>query len=192
MRSYLLIALFAASAARCQAPPGNLDVFFAMADTAAREAAASLDEGASYRWAPALPGEYVVFGDRLLAAFAETAGDPDPTGALTVTFTVTRASVLYGEPERESLLGDYRAPRALRFVGSFSIARPDDVVVEEFSRVYRDRVRLDSLAGLATPGVAFTDSPVPPEPLFSSVLEPVAVLGASAAAVWLFFSVRDE
>ncbi|MBD3409100.1 MAG: hypothetical protein GF419_02745 [Ignavibacteriales bacterium] len=163
-----------------------------MADSAAREVATRLDEGESYRLSLALPGEYVVFGDRLLATFIEEAGAPTDSGETTITLTITRASVLYGEPERESLFSPYRVPRELFLSGSFAVVRSEETVVEEFARVYRDAVRRDSLAEAATPGVAFTDSPAPPEPLFSSLLEPVAVIGASAAAVWLFFTVRNE
>jgi hypothetical protein len=45
---------------------------------------------------------------------------------------------------------------------------------------------------LENQALPFTKGEVPPEPLFSSLLEPAVALGTAAVVIYLFFSIRSK
>jgi hypothetical protein len=56
---------------------------------------------------------------------------------------------------------------------------------------YKDTIEYSALSGVENPGVPLTKGELPSEGFFSSVFEPLVVLGTIAVAVILLFSVRS-
>jgi hypothetical protein len=70
--------------------------------------------------------------------------------------------------------------------GSGDILWGDDLLEQ-----YADTVEYAALSGIESPGVPLTRGELPSEGFFSSVFEPLLVLGTIAVAVILLFSVRS-
>ena len=61
----------------------------------------------------------------------------------------------------------------------------------EFREELHDTIRVSAIPSLEDPGVPLTQGALPPEGFFSSLVEPLVMLGAVAVAVYLLFTVRS-
>ena len=77
--------------------------------------------------------------------------------------------------------------------GSY-ILKEDEKMIKSgmfnFSKI--DTVKYDDINSLENQGIPFTTAEVPPEPFFSSLLEPAIAIGAAALTIYLFFNVRSK
>jgi hypothetical protein len=102
--------------------------------------------------------------------------------------------VAYENVRRDGLFGARVVTRTVFMEADVSVVnRTTGEVLHRstVSRTRRDDVRVDDLARLEEPGLAWTTGKVPPEGFFSSALEPLITVGAIAVAVILLFTVRS-
>ena len=64
--------------------------------------------------------------------------------------------------------------------------------VKDFKLTVVDTVNVENVQELENRSYPFTQGELPPEPFFSSLLEPIVAIGAAATVIILFFSVRSK
>lgn len=138
---------------------------------------------------------YNVFGNRIMNEILGQnrrlyKGERD-ADYLRVTFVVDNTSVSYGDMFRDGVLGRYLVPRTITLTGNYSVSF-QDYTFDNFEYTKTDTVRVDEISELENPSFIFTQGKLPSEPFFSSLLEPVITVGAAAAAIILFFTVRSK
>jgi hypothetical protein len=108
-----------------------------------------------------------------------------------IQYVVKDAVTSYGDIFRNGLLGDYYVPRSLHLSGSINYSG-STIFSREFEYSSLDTVKTENIELLENSAYAFTRGKLPAEPFFSSILEPVVVIGTAALAVILFFTIRSK
>jgi hypothetical protein len=204
VRALILALLVAAACAEGRGEPGdpsptNLTVFqrlaASMVDTLAPALARA--EGGSIRlrvlpeetaWALELDIAQAL--RRMTDRTVEAGGLP----TLTVDAGIVRGFVEYSAPRRDGLFGSKVADRSVLLtlrLKAWVPATGASLFAGEVTRVAHDTVGVAELERLETPGLEMTRGIPPPEGLFSSLLEPIILIGAIAVGVYLLFTVRS-
>jgi hypothetical protein len=113
------------------------------------------------------------------------------SGFETINYSIDNANVKYGDMERNGLLGDFVMQRKIDLSGSYSISK-ETVFSERFDYAYIDTVSVDDAKVIENTSFPFTQTEIPSEPFFSSLLEPAIAIGSAALAVILFFTIRSK
>jgi hypothetical protein len=108
-----------------------------------------------------------------------------------INIVMEKAGINYGEQERDGWFGDYFTARTIFIRGNYFFSNSSRGL-EEFHISVTDTVNVENRAQLQNDSFPFTKGEIPAEPFLSSLLEPVIAIGAAAAAVLLFFSVRSK
>ena len=173
----------------------NLDIFYAMVDSSAVKILKNLPAGRNHISLEFNSGNnYLVLENRLIKDLTGKGLKISGQGkeeSVFVGYVIDHAELKYGDMYRSGFLGSYYIPRHLKLSGNFTVNKPD-ISESNFSYTYTDTVKYDSLQNTENPAFPFTQGEIPSEPLFSSLLEPVVAIGAAAAAVILFFTVRSK
>lgn len=112
---------------------------------------------------------------------------------LTLIYNVDEAGINYKEVIKDGLLGSLLVIRQSSLSGSYIIEEKSGVTAsDEFTVSIVDTVGYDDIASLENPGLPYTRSELPGEPLFPSLIEPVVAVGAAVVAIVLFFTVRSN
>lgn len=111
--------------------------------------------------------------------------------AFGIQYVVKDAVTSYGDVFRAGLLGDYYVPRKLTLSGSINFSG-NTIFSRDFYYSSLDTVKTEDIESLENTAYAFTRGKLPAEPFFSSILEPVVVIGTAALAVILFFTIRSK
>lgn len=112
---------------------------------------------------------------------------------ISLNYFIEDIRVNYSNTFRDGLFGKYLAERKINLKGSYFLNQNDkvgQVNAFEFSNI--DTIPYNEISSLENIAYTFTTSKMPEEPFFSSLLEPVIVVGASAIAIYLFFTVRSN
>lgn len=185
----------ARTAAQGIQPPTNLEVMRVLVDSVAFESAGVLPPGASVavelrpeevRWylEPALRG---VMGARDLTR-------PPDSADVTAEFGVTDLRVEYLDPRRDGVFGDRLMTRRVTAALTVRIVRRIDGAVlyaGEGRRAAQDTVLVEDQERLENPTIPLTRARTPGEGFFTSLLEPLVLIGALAVGVYLLFTVRS-
>lgn len=102
--------------------------------------------------------------------------------------------VVYGNAHTEGLFTGKVANREVVLnIGARVVDQRSGVVTlnKEFHESMRDTVRVSEIPTLQDPNVPITQGALPGEGFFSSLAEPLIMLGAVAVAVYLLFTVRS-
>jgi hypothetical protein len=176
-------------------PPTNLEVMRVLVDSLASESAGVIPRGASV--AVVLRPDEVVW--YLEPALRGVMGGRDLTRPLdsadvTAEYGVTDLRVEYIEPRRDGLFGDRLMTRRVTAALSVRIVRRVDggvLYAGEGRRAAVDTVLVEDQERLENPTIALTRAPAPGEGFFTSLLEPLVLIGALAVGVYLLFTVRS-
>lgn len=174
----------------------NLDIFYTFVDSAVHVVNTHLTPADTLIVVDLQLGTaFNVFGNRIMNGILGQnrrlyKGERD-ADYLRVTFVVDNSSVTYGDMFRDGVFGRYLLPRTITLTGNFSISF-QDYTFDDFVFTKSDTVRVDEISQLENPSFIFTQGKLPSEPFFSSLLEPVIAVGAAAAAIILFFTVRSK
>jgi hypothetical protein len=109
-------------------------------------------------------------------------------------FGIIDARVVYSNQRRSGILGaklvdrDIRLKLEMKISNRFGDKEVPPSIAEESQR---DTVRSSEAAGLENPFVAFTKGSMETEGFFSTLAEPLIMIGATAVAVFLLFAVRS-
>jgi len=110
-----------------------------------------------------------------------------------LNFTLIDASVNYKNPFTDGFFGDAMVEREAVLKGTYFSESQNAVgnpVGFSFSGV--DTVSMDDISNLENKAFPFTQGAVPSPPVFSSLLEPVIIVGSLVASVVLLFTVRGK
>jgi hypothetical protein len=112
---------------------------------------------------------------------------------LAIEYTLSDASILYTDSFRDGLFGDFKLVRESVLEGNYIIIpNGEKLKTFEFEKSIIDTINYDQLTLIENRSYQFTVGNAPDEPFFSNILEPVVAIGATAVAVYLFFSVRSK
>ena len=190
----ILILLLLSSSGFAQTK-SNLEVFYSLVDSSALKIWNNIPVKDSAVFIEFNKGNnYLVLENRLLEDLTnkglKVSGTVKGTGTI-IKFIIVKADLNYGNLYRKGFLGSYYIPRNIQFSGNFAVSN-SNTIVKNFAFAQKDTVMYDSLKNIENPAFPFTQGEIPPEPIFSSLLEPVVAIGAAAAAVILFFTVRSK
>ena len=133
----------------------------------------------------------------IVQALQRVTGRPrDAAGnaAVAVDAGIVQGVVEYSGTRRDGLFGAKIADRVILLTLRWKAWDPASGTIHfegELTRTARDTVGVAEIETLETPGLALTRGAMPPEGLFSSVLEPLILIGALAVGVFLLFTVRS-
>jgi len=144
-----------------------------------------------------LPEEYGWFMEPDIGNSMSAAGwrpTLSTAAAYVAQFGVDQILVEYYNIRKDGIFGSKIMDRQISMLvnarvveaGSGDIIWSDDLLEQ-----YRDTVEYAAWPGIESPGVPLTKGELPGEGFFSTVLEPLMVLGTVAVAVILLFSVRS-
>jgi len=139
--------------------------------------------------------DYSVFANKvrgkLLRNGIQLVGNnPAEENFVRVNFVVDNSFVGYSEPEKDGVFGDFFTERTLELSGNYFISNRSQV--KDFKLTVIDTINVENVEEVENRSFPFTQGDLPPEPFFSSLLEPIVAIGASAVTIILFFSVRSK
>ncbi|MBL1212645.1 MAG: hypothetical protein D8M61_04725 [Ignavibacteriae bacterium] len=113
--------------------------------------------------------------------------------SIILELTLNTADVDYTDTFRDGLFGNYLVERKIDLNGSYFISvngKISDVIKFENSSL--DTLDYEFIQTAENRTLPFTQSELPAEPFFSSLLEPAIAIGAAAVTIYLFFTVRSK
>jgi hypothetical protein len=165
----------------------NLEVMYSLLDSAASEVTES-DGIKTYSFEAGSTNR--LFYNRFIAEMSSRNLVMMESGSPDLQFVIESTSVKYGDMFRKGFLGSFYIPRTINLNGNYLILEGNRF--KEFNLVYSDSIEVDNITEVENEFYPFTKGVVPPEPFFSSIIEPVIAIGTTAAAVILFFTVRSR
>ncbi len=107
---------------------------------------------------------------------------------------VEHIGVTYEDARRTWMFGGQIMDRAVRLAGTVKLVDRETgtiLVSRTFVTMERDTVSVVGCESLESPGIPATHAVAPPAGAFSSLVEPLVLIGSVAVAVYLLFSVRN-
>lgn len=175
--------------------PTNLERFYSVVDSASSMLLSDLTKTKEIKLELSLGSFYSVFANqirgKLLKNGIKISSDDSVPGDLTkVNFVIDNCDVEYSQPERDGLFGDFYSERTVKVSGNYFISTNPEVKI--FNIAEKDTIRVEEVEKLENRSYPFTQSEIPSEPFFSSLLEPIVAVSAAAITIILFFSVRSK
>ena len=173
----------------------NLDQFYTLIDTATNQLIKDLEDVKKVNLELNFGVDFSVFANKvrgnLLRSGVQLIGDnSEDQNFVRVNFVVDNSFVGYSEPEKDGIFGDFFTQRTLELSGNYFISNQSQV--KDFKLTVVDTVNVENVQELENRSYPFTQGELPPEPFFSSLLEPIVAIGAAATVIILFFSVRSK
>jgi hypothetical protein len=107
-------------------------------------------------------------------------------------YTIDKIELHYSDMYRDGFLGPYFLVRDFFLVGSIGKDIGGKFTAVPFRFEYRDSIALTARDSIEYGGYQLTQAPLPKEPVFQSLVEPIVAVTAFAAAIYLFFTVRKS
>ena len=175
----------------------NLEIFYTLADSAALNAVKNIPSNESNVKLDFGTGNiYSIFNNKLMESFQKAGkivlNGPkyDSTGT-NVSLRIDKTSVSYGELFQKNLFGDFYNERKITISGNYLLFFKG-MSSHNFEFSYSDTVNTNEIKNIENIAFPYTQGKIPPEPLLTSIYEPVIGLGAAALTVILFFTVRSK
>lgn len=173
----------------------NLDQFYTLIDSASNQLLKDLGEAKKVNLELNFGTDYSVFANqvrgKLLRNNIQLIGDnSEDKNYVRVNFVIDNSFVGYSEPEKDGIFGDFFTTRTIELSGNYFIS--NNPQVKDFKLVVKDTINVEDVENVENRSYPFTRGELPPEPFFSSLLEPIVAIGAAAVTVILFFSVRSK
>lgn len=170
------------------------DLMAGVADSALAIPGAPVDATVRLSIQPALHAWYL---DRSVSDAARTRGLV-PTESLDarydIRFGIEQIGVTYANVHRTWVFGEQVMDRNVHIAGTVRIVEKASGTIladRAFHSTTRDTIAVVGAEELETPGIAATHGVFPSSGLFSSLVEPLVLIGSVAVAVYLLFSVRN-
>lgn len=173
----------------------NLKQFYSVIDSASSLLLIDLGNTKEVKLDLSLGKFYSVLGNQVrsnllkngIKLIDDSSSDRNPE---TVNFVIDNCNVIYSQPERDGLFGDFYTERNIRVSGNYFISK--NQAIKSFDIVKKDTVQIKDVEEIEDNSYPFTQGDIPAEPFFSSILEPVVAISAAAITIILFFSVRSK
>jgi hypothetical protein len=182
-------------------PASNLEIFYSLVDSVSTDAAKNISSNNKQLNITFELGIYfTIFENRIISQFSKNdikilRGAESNNNYPNLNFVIDNAEVFYGEQERDGFLGDFYVTRDIILSGNYLLTSGIESFLnkgKEFEYTFSDRIKVEDIEKIENRSYPFTQGTLPPEPFFSSLLEPVIAVGAAALAIILFFSVRSK
>lgn len=173
----------------------NLDQFYTLIDSASNNLLKDLGDTKKVNLELNFGTDYSVFANqvrgKLLRNGIQLIGEnSDDKNFVRVNFVVDNSFVGYSDPEKDGIFGDFFTERTVELSGNYFIS--NNPQVKEFKLTAKDTINVEEVEKVENRSYPFTQGDLPPEPFFSSLLEPIVAIGAAAVTVILFFTVRSK
>lgn len=173
----------------------NLDRFYILVDSASNLLIRDLKDIKKINLELNFGVDYSVFankvrGNLLRSGIQLVSDNPDEQNFVRVNFVVDNSFVEYSEPEKDGIFGDFFTKRTTELSGNYFISKHSKVY--DFKISVLDTINVEDVETVENRSYPFTQGELPPEPFFSSILEPAVAIGAAATVIILFFSVRSK
>ncbi len=173
----------------------NLDQFYTLIDSASNLLLKDLGDAKKVNLELNFGTDYSVFANqvrgKLLRNGIQLIGEnSDDKNFVRVNFVVDNSIVGYSGPEKDGIFGDFFTERTVELSGNYFIS--NNPQVKEFKLTAKDTINVEEVEKVENRSYPFTQGDLPPEPFFSSLLEPIVAIGAAAVTVILFFTVRSK
>ncbi len=106
-------------------------------------------------------------------------------------FTLDLAKIEYPDSYRDGFFGEFYTVRHASISGSYRLNTIPETG-KSFNFHVTDSVATNELQNIENYSYPFTVGDKPAEPFFSCLFEPIVAIGATAAAVILFFTIRSK
>ncbi len=179
-------------------PPTNLRVFRELAARIGGHVVSGLQgvDTGSVR-VEIQPADYGWFMEPGIGSSLDAAGwrpTLSETAAFAAQFGVEQILVEYFNIRKTSFFGSRVFDRQISMLVNARVVEAESGEIlwsDDLLEQFKDTVAYDSLPEIQNPGVPLTQAELPGEGFFSSVIEPLIVLGTIAVAVILLFTVRS-
>lgn len=173
----------------------NLDQFYTLIDSASNLLLKDLGDAKKVNLELNFGTDYSVFANqvrgKLLRNGIQLIGEnTEDKNYVRVNFVVDNSFVGYSDPEKDGIFGDFFTERTVELSGNYFIS--NNPQVKEFKLTAKDTINVEEVEKVENRSYPFTQGDLPPEPFFSSLLEPIVAIGAAAVTVILFFTVRSK
>ena len=173
----------------------NLDQFYTLIDSASNLLLKDLGDAKKVNLELNFGTDYSVFANqvrgKLLRNGIQLIGEnSDDKNFVRVNFVVDNSIVGYSGPEKDGIFGDFFTERTVELSGNYFIS--NNPQVKEFKLTAKDTINVEEVEKVENRSYPFSQGDLPPEPFFSSLLEPLVAIGAAAVTVILFFTVRSK
>ncbi|MEO8231260.1 MAG: hypothetical protein ABI638_03195 [Ignavibacteriota bacterium] len=173
----------------------NLDKFYTLIDSASNNLLKDLGDAKKVNLELNFGTDYSIFANQVRGKFLrngiQLVGDnSDDKNFVRVNFVVDNSFVGYSDPEKDGIFGDFFTERTVELSGNYFIS--NNPQVKEFKLTAKDTINVEDVEKVENRSYPFTQGNLPPEPFFSSLLEPIVAIGAAAVIVILFFTVRSK
>ena len=173
----------------------NLDQFYSLVDSATNLLVKDLGNAKKVKLDLNLGIDYSIFANQIRGKLLRNnieieTENSSQENIVIVNFVIDNAFVGYTQPERDGLFGDFFTERTTQVSGNYLFTGQSSVV--DFNLTKKDTINVEDVEKFENRSYPFTRGDLPPEPFFSSLLEPIVAIGAAAVTVILFFSVRSK
>jgi hypothetical protein len=196
LRNITVIAIFIVGLAFPQTKT-NLEVLYSLNDSLVSQIVEGIPQNNDKIVLKLNLGDtYSIFSNHIKNAFINKGkeifeANPDELNLPEINIVMEKAGVEYGEMERDGWFGDYYTSRTLFIDGNY-LNTLSKKGLQQYHITATDTIKVDDIKLLENDSFPFTKGEIPAEPFFSSLWEPVIAIGAAAAAIILFFSVRNK
>lgn len=189
-----ILSFFAALNFIAAQPKSNLDLIYELIENNVQKLVSELPhEIEPLQFEYSSPPEYQSFENRFIYHLNEMGYLSELKDTPELKYSLDQIGVLYSEPFRDGLLGDYKIERRVFLNGTFTLGTGNRVIKTNIvESTYRDTVFYSEIDAIESRNLTVTQGTKPPEPLFESLLEPVIAVGAVVVSIILLFTVRSK
>ena len=173
----------------------NIDKFYSLVDSASNLLLKDLGSSNRVKLELNLGTDYSLFANQIRGKLLKNGNEivnENSTGEniVNVNFVIDNSNVAYSNPERDGIFGDFFTERTIELSVNYLISSNQSL--KSFNLASKDTINVKDVENVENRSYPFTQGELPPEPFFSSLLEPIVAIGAAAVIVILFFSVRSK
>lgn len=115
--------------------------------------------------------------------------------ALSLRISSFKSDIIYGSQFRESLFGQSKTERQIQIQVGFSLTdnNSKEILLNSlFQSMVRDTIFANMISIVEDKSIPLTIAPLPSGNYLDRLIEPILILGATGAAVYLFYHVRTK
>ncbi len=108
-------------------------------------------------------------------------------------YTLAEVFIKYNNMFRDGIFGDYFVEREARINGSLFLVKNEEVInSDKFSLSRIDTVNYNDIHNFENNSLPFTQSKIPEESFFPSLVEPLIAVATAVVTIFLFFTIRSK
>ncbi|GAB6282418.1 MAG: hypothetical protein STSR0008_11640 [Ignavibacterium sp.] len=173
----------------------NLDVFYDLVDSASLKVINEVPiTSDTIFFNLMLVDDFNIFTNEIISVISSEKKNIsfiDKSNDKKINFFIESAEVNYPKIFRKGFLGDYFLERKISLKGNYSLLL-NYTKSDSFNYSFSDTIKYEKAKEFENLSIPFTQGQIPSEPLFSSIIEPIVLIGSAALTVFLFFNIRSK